>query len=122
MQMPVVVGVIVAIILLVAFSGWFFNLVQGWKEFILDDVYFWYRVGSASALSITIMTLTFFGMAYAYECPDENQPAGTGLAAKLNCSTFNKIKVSAEDVFKKPQPKEEPTIDPTNLENQTEEI
>lgn len=117
--MPVAVGILVAVILLISFSGWFYNLVKGWNEYVLDDVYFWYRIGSATLFSFTIMTLTFFGLAYASECPNEQK---TGLAAHLNCEAYTKIKTSAEDVFKS-QPKETPVVpDQINLEDQTKEI
>ena len=38
--MPVIVGVILALIFIVAFSGWFFHLASGWNQFVLDDIYF----------------------------------------------------------------------------------
>jgi len=88
MQMPVIVGIVVAIIFLVAFSQWFFHLVTGWKEYVLDDVYFHYRIAGISVLSILIMSCTFLGMAYFNECPNENR---VGIFAKLNCSAYSNI-------------------------------
>lgn len=123
MQMPVVVGIIVAIILLVSFSGWFINMVAGWQEYILDDIFFWHRVAGASFFSIALMTLTFFGMAYAYECPNPSSDSKGSLSDRLNCPTFLKIKTGAEDLFKKKD--EAPRVEPDSefeLEGQTEEI
>ncbi len=121
MQMPVLVGVIVAVILLVSFSGWFYNLFQGWKEYVLDDAFFWYRVGAATVFSITLMTLTFFGMAYAYECPGVENDGSSSLSEKLNCPAFKKLKTSAEDIFNKSEePETETEVD--LWESQTEEI
>lgn len=125
--MPVVVGVLIGIILLVAFSGWFYHLAKGWQEFVLDDAFFWYRIGAATLFSITIMTMTFFGMAYAYECPDyvsASETEGGTLSDKLNCPVFNKIKTSAEELLKKaPEEKiEEQPEEENSLESQTEEI
>lgn len=119
MQMPVAVGVLIAVILLIAFSGWFYHLIEGWNEYVLDDAYFWYRIGGATFFSFTIMTLTFFGMAYASECPSEHK---SGLGERLNCEAYTKIKTSAEDVFKKKEVEPPVIIDPTDLESQTEEI
>ena len=96
MQMPVVVGVIVAVIFLVAFSEWFFHLVVGWGEFVLDDVYFRYRIAGVTLLSIMIMSGTFYGMALVNECPNENRE---GVFAKLNCKEYQKIMVGTEKLF-----------------------
>lgn len=98
MQMPVIVGVIVAAIFLIAFSGWFYHLASGWNEFVLDDVYFKYRILAASLLSITVISATFIGMAYAFECPNEDRQ---GLFSSLNCADYRNIKTGAESLFKR---------------------
>lgn len=94
--MPVVVGIIVAVIFLVAFSEWFFHLVVGWGEYVLDDVYFRYRIAGVTLLSIMVMSGTFYGMALVNECPNEVRE---GLFAKLNCEEYSKIKVGTEKLF-----------------------
>ena len=86
--MPVIVGIVVAIIFLVAFSEWFYHLITGWSEFVLDDIYFRYRIAGISLLSIVIMSGTFFEMAYFNECPNENR---VGVFAKMNCGAYAKI-------------------------------
>lgn len=96
--MPVLVGIVVAIIFLVAFSGWFYHLVVGWQNFVLDDIYFRYRIAGVSLLSILIMIGTFLGMAYINECPNENRE---GLFAKLNCEQYSKISAGAEEALMK---------------------
>jgi len=96
MQMPVVVGIIVAVIFLVAFSEWFFHLVAGWGEYVLDDVYFRYRIAGVTLLSIMVMSGTFYGMALVNECPNENRE---GVFAKLNCKEYQKIMVGTEKLF-----------------------
>ena len=98
MQMPVIVGIVVAIIFLIAFSEWFYHLVSGWKEFVLDDVYFHYRIAGVSVLSILVMSGTFFGMAYFNECPNENR---VGIFAKMNCSAYTKIMAETDSVIMK---------------------
>lgn len=96
MQMPVAVGIIVAIIFMVAFSGWFYHLVVGWQDFVLDDVMFRYRIAGVSLLSILVMSGTFYGVALVNECPNEER---AGIFAKLNCSEYSKIKVDVEKLF-----------------------
>jgi len=94
--MPVVVGIIVAIIFLIAFSEWFYHLVVGWGEFVLDDLYFRYRIAGVSLLSILVMSGAFYGMALVNECPNEVRE---GLFAKLNCEKYSKIKAGTERLF-----------------------
>lgn len=94
--MPIVVGIVVAIIFLIAFSEWFFHLVVGWRELVLDDIYFRYRIAGVSLLSILVISGTFYGMALVSECPNEVRE---GLFAKLNCEEYSKIKIETEKLF-----------------------
>jgi hypothetical protein len=96
MQMPVIVGVLVGIIFLVAFSEWFYHLVSGMKEYVLDDIYFRYRIAGFSAISILVMFGTFYGLALVNECPKET---GEGIFANLKCAEYLKIKVEAEKLL-----------------------
>ena len=98
MQMPVIVGIIVAVIFLIAFSEWFLHLVSGWKEHVLDDIYFFYRIAGVSLFSFVIMGGTFYGMAYFNECPNENRE---GIFAKLNCKDYEKIMAGTDAVMMK---------------------
>ncbi|MFZ3069153.1 MAG: hypothetical protein WA052_02440 [Microgenomates group bacterium] len=98
MQMPVIVGIVVAVIFLVSFSEWFYHLVVGWEDFVLDDVYFRYRIVGVSLLSILVMSGTFYGMALINECPNETRE---GLFAKLNCEEYSKIVVGTEKILMK---------------------
>lgn len=96
MQMPVIVGITLAIIFLVAFSEWFFHLVQGWGEIVLDDVYFRYRVIGVTIFSIVIFTSTFFSMALITECPNQERE---GVFARLRCDEYLKIKAGTDKIF-----------------------
>lgn len=96
MQMPVAVGIIVAIIFLVAFSEWFYHLVVGLKGFVLDDVFFRYRIIGISLLSFLVMGGTFYGMALTNECKNEVRE---GIFANLNCEEYNKILVGSEEIL-----------------------
>jgi hypothetical protein len=96
MEMPVIVGLVVAILFIVAFSEWFYHLVSGWGDFVLDDVYFRYRIMGISLFSMLIMGGTFYGMALINECPSEVRE---GLFAKLNCEEYSKIKVGTEKML-----------------------
>ncbi|KKT37983.1 MAG: hypothetical protein UW62_C0030G0006 [Candidatus Collierbacteria bacterium GW2011_GWB1_44_35] len=104
MEMPVIVGVILALIFIVAFSGWFFHLASGWNQFVLDDIYFKYRIFAATFLSISVITATFIGMAYAFECPNEERE---GIFASLNCADYRNIKTGTESLFKRSVVKQE---------------
>ena len=119
--MPVLVGLILSVILLISFSGWFYHLVNALDQFVLDDYFFWYRIGTASAFSMMIMTLTFFGMAYVSECPELEKNVATPLASKLNCPTYNRIKTNAEEFFKKRSPSV-PNLPKNDLESQAIQI
>ncbi len=96
MQMPVIVGIILALIFLIAFSEWFYHLVQGWGEIVVDDVYFKYRVVGTTLLTIAIISVTFFGMALINECPNEERE---GLMAGLRCEEYLKIKAGTDKIF-----------------------
>lgn len=98
MQMPVVVGVVVAIIFLVAFSEWFYHMVEGWGEIVIDDAYFKYRIIGVTIFSIVIMGSTFFIMALVNECPNKPQE---GVFANLRCDEYLQIKASTDKLFSK---------------------
>ena len=55
MQMPVIVGMIVATMFLVTFSGWFYNYALGMEELVLDDKFFSYRIVAASLVSAVFL-------------------------------------------------------------------
>jgi hypothetical protein len=96
MQMPVIVGIVVAIIFLVSFSEWFYHMVEGWNELIVDDVYFYYRMAGVTLFSIFILSSTFLVMALVTECPNEIRE---GVFARLRCEEYLKIKVGTEKLF-----------------------
>ena len=96
MQMPVVVGILVAVIFLVAFSEWFYHLVKGWREIVIDDAFFKYRIVGVSIFSMFIIGSSFFGMALITECPNEVRE---GILAKLRCEEYLKIKAGTENLF-----------------------
>lgn len=90
MQMPVAVGVLVAIIFLIVFSEWFYHTFIGWKEVIIDDMMFKFRIFGATILSLLIISASFWGAAYISKCPSEQRE---GVFEKLNCEEYKKIKV-----------------------------
>lgn len=101
MQMPVIVGVILAIMALVTFSGWFYEYATGVRELVLDDRFFNYRIAATTVVSMLFMVAVFFAIATINECP--NQVRG-GIFAGLKCESYLKIKASANELF---QPKNE---------------
>lgn len=92
MQMPVVVGMLVAIIFLIAFSEWFYFTLSGWNQVILDDKLYKYRVFGATILSLFIVMATFFGAAYATKC---TQVEREGVFSRLNCEEYRQIVVKS---------------------------
>ncbi len=96
MHMPVAVGIIVSILFLVAFSEWFYHLAVGWREIVIDDVYFKYRIAGVSIFSFLVITSTFFAMALVTECPKENRE---GSFARLRCEEYLKIKAGTDKIF-----------------------
>lgn len=101
MQMPVVVGVILAIMAVVTFSGWFYNLARGMNELVLDDAYFTYRIIAASLASMVFLVGAFFIIATIHECPNQER---VGIFAGLKCDSYLNLKASADNLF---QPKNE---------------
>ena len=97
--MPVIVGVMLAIVFLVSFSEWFYHMVTGWGEIVVDDVYFKYRIIGVTLFSFLIIGLTFFTMAMITECPNEERE---GVFAGLRCEEYLKLKAGTEKIFAKP--------------------
>lgn len=94
--MPIIVGIILSIIFLIAFSEWAYHMVTGWGELVLDDVYFRYRIIGVSLFSIILISATFYVMALVNECPNEERE---GLMAGLQCEEYFKIKAGTDKVF-----------------------
>lgn len=100
MQMPVVVGIIIAVMILVTFSGWFYGYTAGMHELVLDDKFFNYRIAAATFSSILFMVAMFWVIATVNECPNQTRD---GAFAGLKCDGYLKIKASADNLF---QPKD----------------
>ncbi|MBI3954767.1 hypothetical protein HY333_01850 [Candidatus Collierbacteria bacterium] len=96
MEMPVTVGVILAVMFLITFTGWFYNLVQGLRELLIDDMFFFYRVAGASVISILIFVASFMGIATIRECRSEERE---GFFKALKCEEYLRIKSAAEEAF-----------------------
>ncbi len=62
MKIPVIVGIILALIFVVSFTGWFYNVISGAKQLVLDDEYFGWRIAWTSFISIAFMVAVFFGL------------------------------------------------------------
>lgn len=92
MQMPVAVGVLVSIIFLITFSEWFYHTFISWKEVIIDDRLFKFRIFGATTLSLFVISLSFLGAAYISKCP---QTEREGIFERLNCEEYQKIKIKA---------------------------
>lgn len=93
MEMPVAVGILVAIIFLIAFSEWFYHTFVAWSEVIIDDKLYKFRIAGATLLSIAIIFATFWGAAYASKC---SQTDREGVFEKLNCEEYRRIVVRSQ--------------------------
>ncbi len=102
MAMPVVVGVIIALMFLITFSGWFYEFASGLHELVLDDMFFSYRIIGASVISILILGGSFYTISLVNQCPRQERE---GIFAGLNCDSYLKLKSSADLLF---APKNEP--------------
>jgi hypothetical protein len=96
MDMPVIVGIILALIFLVSFSEWFYNLVSGARQLVLDDQFFGYRIVGTTIVSIAFMVVVFFGIATVSECKNEKRE---GLFASLRCDEYLSIRSSTKDLL-----------------------
>jgi len=111
MQMPVAIGVLIAVMALVTFSGWFYGYATGMRELVLDDKFFNYRIAFATLSSILFMVAMFWVIATVNECPNQTNRIGgqtrDEVFAGLKCDGYLRIKASADNLF---QPKDK-TID-----------
>ena len=89
MEMPVIVGVVLAIIFLIVFSEWFYHTFVGWREVVIDDRLYKLRIFGASLFSMFVIFASFMGMAYVTKCPNETRE---GAFERLNCDEYKKIK------------------------------
>jgi hypothetical protein len=96
MKMPVVVGVILALMFFVSFSGWFYNLVSGMKQLVLDDKFFGMRIVGTTIASFTFMIIVFVGIATVSECKNEKRE---GVFASLRCEEYLSIRSSTKELF-----------------------
>lgn len=99
--MPVIIGVILSLMALVTFSGWFYEYATGMRELVLDDRFFNYRIVATTLVSMLFMVAVFFVIATINECPNQTRE---GIFAGLKCESYLKIKTSANELF---QPKNE---------------
>ena len=100
--MPVIVGVILAVMFLVTFSGWFFEYASGLHELVLDDRFYTYRIVGASLVSIVLFITAFYGISLINQCPKQER---SGIFAGLRCETYLSLKAGTDHLF---QPKNQP--------------
>ncbi len=85
MEMPVAVGVILAIIFLISFSEWFFSLIGGAKSLVLDDRFFGLRIFAGTVGSMIFMVIVFMGIAMVNECDNKKRE---GIFTSLKCDEY----------------------------------
>ncbi len=98
MSMPIWVGLVLVIIALTVFSGWFLNLAGGLRELVLDDQLFGVRIAMASVLSFLLFIGSFWVIAMVNECKSLSPE---GIFANLNCEEYSKLSTGLEGLFNK---------------------
>lgn len=99
METPVIVGVMIALMFLVIFSEWFYNLSKGLSEVVIDDQFYGFRVFVASLLSIGFVVGMFFLISVVNKCPKESEER-VGIFSSLNCDGYLELKAATEIIFK----------------------
>lgn len=87
MNWTVITGVIIALMFLVSFSQWFYELVSGFHAAITQDLYVAYRTGVWVTGGIVFMIAVFWVLAMVQECPDltGDKP---GVFAYMDCRVY----------------------------------
>lgn len=96
MEMPVVVGLLLALMFVVSFSSWFYNLVSGAKRLVLDDEFFGYRIAGTTIASLVFMFIVFIGIATVSECKNEKRE---GIFSSLKCEEYLSVRSSTKELF-----------------------
>ena len=105
--MPLWVGIILTLVALVVFSGWFFNLAEGLRELVLDDQFFGLRIVAASLFSFVLFIGSFWMIATVNECKNIDHE---GIFASLNCEEYNKLSTGLEGFFDKTNQESDQTL------------
>lgn len=96
MEMPVMVGLLLALMFLVSFSSWFYNLVSGTRQLVLDDEFFGWRIAGTTIASLAFMVVMFIGIATVSECKNEKRE---GIFSSLRCEEYQVLRSSFESLF-----------------------
>ncbi len=87
MSWTVVTGIIIALMFLVSFSQWFYELISGLNGIIVEDIYVVYRTIAWGLGSILFMGAVFWILAIVKECPDLSGER-PGIFAYMDCRLY----------------------------------
>jgi len=86
----IIVGVILALMFLVAFSEWFFHLASGVNELIPSGFQFYTRLFRWILMAFLFMAMVFWTLSMVYECPRGNKRKG--VFALMDCTVYWEIR------------------------------
>lgn len=87
MNWTVITGVIIALMFLVSFSQWFYELIAGFNAAVTRDIYVAYRTSLWVVGGILFMIGVFWVLAIVQECPDLNGDK-PGVFAFMDCRVY----------------------------------
>lgn len=86
----IIVGVILALMFLVAFSEWFFHLATGVNELIPSGFNYYFRLAKWIGGAALLMTMVFVSLSVVYECPKGGDREG--LFALIDCTAYWEVR------------------------------
>lgn len=93
MNWVVVVGVILALMFLTAFTNWFYHVVAGVNALITEDLFVGYRIVFWGLGGLLLMGGIFWINALIQECPTPEEDR-EGVFALLDCSIYDWAKTT----------------------------
>lgn len=93
MNWTVVVGVIIALMFLTAFTEWFYHLIAGANALIVEDSFVGFRIFKMGMSSVLFMAALLWVLAMFYECPTPEEER-EGIFAYMDCTLYGWVKKS----------------------------
>jgi hypothetical protein len=106
MNWVVVVGVIIALMFLVAFTNWFYHIFAGINALIVEDLFVGYRIFGWGVGALLLMGGIFWINALIQECPTPEEDR-EGIFTLLDCRVYDWLLTTpAGNIINKPLPEE----------------
>jgi len=88
MNWVIIVGVLIGLMFLVAFSSWFYHVVVGINALIIEDVFVGYRIFGWGIGALVFMAMIFWLNALVAECPTPESER-EGIFVYLDCRVYD---------------------------------